>query len=165
MKTGPLYYLLAINVNTKYLFAEPTNYELEEKEDEGIISVSNTVKNGIICADAMIRLITNGWNLKYIESDGESSFNSDYVKEVVYEQYNIQYCRVRRNYKTQYPKFMTNEYKKWNNRTEPMHTSLVIIDRVTRTIQDIAFNLKIGVIRPNAMKKLFIFTTMLRLKH
>ena len=129
------------------------------------ISVSNTVKNGIICADAMIRLITNGWNLKYIESDGESSFNSDYVNEVVYEQYNIQYCRVRRNYKTQYPKFMTNEYKKWNNRTEPMHTSLVIIDRVTRTIQDIAFNLKIGVIRPNAMKKLFIFTTMLRLKH
>ena len=49
---------------------------------------------------------------------------------------------------------MTDEYRKWNNKTEPMHTSLAIIDRVTRTICDIAFNLKIGIIRLQAMKKI-----------
>ena len=30
MKTGKIYYLLAINVNTRYLIAEPTNAEIEE---------------------------------------------------------------------------------------------------------------------------------------
>ena len=52
---------------------------------------------------------------------------------------------------------MTEECEKWNNRTEPMHTLLAIIDRVTITIRDIAFNLKIGVIKPQAMKQIVNF--------
>ena len=154
MKTGPFYYLLAINVNTRFLFSEPTNYELDENDDDGIVYVSNSAKNAEICASTMIKLIKNGWNPKYIESDGESSFNSDYVKRIVYETYHIQYRAVRRNYKTQYPEFMTDEYQKWNNKTEPIHSSLSIIDRVTRTIRDIAYNLKIGIISPQAMKRI-----------
>ena len=94
MKTGLLYYLLAINVNTKFIFAEPTNQVLDENEDEGVVSVSNSAKNAKICATAMLKLIANGWNPKFIESDGESSFNSDYVRRVVYERCNIQYCAV-----------------------------------------------------------------------
>ena len=90
MKTGPLYYLLAINVNTRFFFSEPTNQILDENDDDGVVCVSNSAKNAHICATAMMKLIKNGWNPKYIESDGESNFNSDYVRRLVYEPYKIQ---------------------------------------------------------------------------
>ena len=165
MKTGKIYYLLSINVNTKYLFAEPTNVEVEEdKDEEGIVKVSNSVKNAKICADTMLRLLNRGqrnpsgsfipFNPQYIESDGEGGFSSDYVKRVVYERYNIEHDTVPRQRKTQYPKFMIDESNKWNKKTEPLHGSLGIIDRVTRTIRDIAYNMKVGVILPNVMEKI-----------
>ena len=155
MKTGKIYYLLAINVNTRYLLAEPTNAEIEETEDaEGIVKVSNSVKNAKICADTMIRLINRGWNPQYIESDGEGGFSSDYVKRVIYERYNIEHNTVPRQRKTQYPNFMIDESNKWNKKTEPLHGSLAIIDRVTRTIRDIAYNMHIGVILPPDMEKI-----------
>ena len=103
MKSGKIYYLLAINVNTRYLFAEPTNAEFDESKDEdGIVKVSNSVKNEKLCADTMIRLINRGWNPQYIESDGEGGFSSDYVGRVIYERYNIQHNTVPRQRKTQY---------------------------------------------------------------
>ena len=84
MKTGPLYYLLAININTRFLFSEPTNQILDENNnDDGVVCVSKNNKNAKICASTMLKLIKNSWNPKYIESDGESSFNSDYVGRLV----------------------------------------------------------------------------------
>ena len=155
MKSGKIYYLLAINVNTRYLLAEPTNATIEESKDaDGIVTVSNSVKNEKICADVMQKLINHGWEPKYIESDGEGGFSSDYVKRVIYERYNIKYQQVRRQKKTVYPSFMKDESKKWNKKTEPIHGSLGIIDRVTRTIRDMAYNMKIGVILPPDMKKI-----------
>ena len=155
MKSGKIYYLLAINVNTRYLLAEPTNATIEEnKDDEGIVKISNSAKNEKICADVMQRLINKGWKPKYIESDGEGGFKSDYVNRVIYERYNIIHKEVPRQKKTVYPMFMKDESEKWNNKTEPMHGSLGIIDRITRTIRDMAYNMKIGVILPPDMKKI-----------
>ena len=155
MKSGKIYYLLAINVNTRYLFAEPTNAEFDETKDEdGIVKVSDSVKNEKLCADTMLRLINRGWNPQYIESDSEGGFSSDYVGRVIYERYNIQHNTVPRQRKTQYPKFMIDESNKWNKKTEPLHGSLAIIDRVTRTIRDIAYNMHIGVILPPDMEKI-----------
>ena len=159
MKSGKIYYLLAINVNTRYLFAEPTNAEFDETKDEdGIVKVSNSVKNEKLneklCVDTMLRLINRGWNPQYIESDGELGFSSDYAGRVIYERYNIQHNTVPRQRKTQYPKFMIDESNKWNKKTEPLHGSLAIVDRVTRTIRDIAYNMHIGVILPPDMEKI-----------
>ena len=49
---------------------------------------------------------------------------------------------------------MIDESNKWNKKTEPLHGSLAIIDRVTRTIRDIAYNMHIGVILPPDMEKI-----------
>ena len=143
------------NVNTRYLIAEPTNAEIEEDKDEdGIVKISNSAKNKKICADVMQKLINKGWKPKNIESDGEGGFNSDYVHRVIYERYNIKHQQVRRQNKTVYPMFMKDESNKWNKKTEPMHGSLAIIDRATRTIRDMAYNMKIGVILPPDMQKI-----------
>jgi hypothetical protein len=51
-----------------------------------------------------------------------------------------------------YPSFA--ELDNMKVKSEPLHTSLSIIDRAIRTIRDIAFNLRIGVITPNEMKRI-----------
>ncbi len=170
MKSGKIYYLIAINVNTRYLLAEPTNVinnvesfaqgdkfaviNMDEDEENGIVNVSNSAKNSKLCADAMQRLINKGWDVKFIQSDGESGFKSDYTQRVIYERYGIIHKEVPRQRSTVYPEFMIDEKNKWNKKTDPMHGSLGIIDRVIRTIRDMAYNMNIGVILPNDMNKI-----------
>ena len=154
MKSGKIYYLLAINANTRYLYAEPTNTIFDEDDEDGIVKVSNSAKNEKLCADVLLKLINKGVKIKYLESDGEGGFGSDYVKRIVYERHGIKYNQVRRQKKTQYPSFMKDESDKWNKKTDPIHGSLGIVDRVTRTIRDMAYNMKIGVILPNDMNKI-----------
>ena len=44
--------------------------------------------------------------------------------------------------------------RKEKNKTSPYHTSLALIDRVIRTIRDMAYNMKVCAITPNVMKEI-----------
>ena len=44
--------------------------------------------------------------------------------------------------------------RKEKNKTSPYHTSLALIDRVIRTIRDMAYNMRVGAITPNVMKEI-----------
>ena len=51
-----------------------------------------------------------------------------------------------------YPDFMSREQKQ--AKTDPMHGSLGILDRVIRTLRDMAYNMQVGIIKPGIMKEL-----------
>ena len=51
-----------------------------------------------------------------------------------------------------YPDFMKKEQKQV--KTDPMHSSLGLIDRVIRTLRDMAYNMGIGIITPSIMEEL-----------
>ena len=67
-----------------------------------------------------------------------------------YKQNGIEFEAVRRQI-SKYPDFMQNLNMVRAIKSEPSHSSLGIIDRVIRTIRDLAFNLQIGFITPEAM--------------
>lgn len=51
-----------------------------------------------------------------------------------------------------YPDFMKREQKQ--TKTDPMHSSLGLIDRVIRTLRDMAYNMRVGIITPSIMNEL-----------
>lgn len=140
-------YLIAINVNTRYLDAEPLNAQI--KED----MFSRTAKKSSISyLRALQKIIdrnndlTNGIGILNLIGDGELAFNSKESQDF-YKQNNITFKTVPRQYSTRYESFM-----KTSDSTEPLHSSLSIIDRVIRTIRDMAYNMKYDVITPNRMR-------------
>jgi hypothetical protein len=54
----------------------------------------------------------------------------------------------------EYPQFMTLE--RLHQKSEPKHTSLSLIDRVIKTIRDMAFNMRVGSIRPEIIRDILI---------
>ena len=52
-----------------------------------------------------------------------------------------------------YPEFMKKEQRA-ASKTQPLHSSLGIIDRVIRSIRDMAYNMKVGVITPIVMNEI-----------
>ena len=139
-----LSYLVAINVNTKYLFVELMNDIIEPNE----FSIKAT-KSTITYLRALDRMINKGMNVKHLIGDGELAFNSKEAKEAYYNSKGIDFKPVPRQVMGVYPEFMQKERKAV--KTDPLHGSLGIIDRVIRTIRDIAYNMKIGIITPNIM--------------
>lgn len=65
----------------------------------------------------------------------------------------ITFRTVPRQVNGAYPDFMKSE-QRLANKTSPLHSSLGIIDRVIRTLRDMAYNMKIGMITPNVMEDL-----------
>lgn len=149
MFSNKLCYLIAINVNTKYLYAELTNI-IENTDNPENFKVRKDNKSAILYLKALQKMIDSGMKVKHLSGDGESAFNSKLAWESLYKKYNIDFKPVPRQNMGIYPDFMQKEQKA--TKTDPMHGSLGIIDRVIRTIRDMAYNMKIGVINPNAMK-------------
>ena len=108
-----------------------------------------TTKKFLRCLEKMI---SNGMTIKYLSGDSEKCFTSKEAQEF-YEANNISFIPVERLNKTQYPSFM-NSRTKSTKQTTPNHSSLGIIDRVIRTLRDMAFNMKIGVITPEVMDEI-----------
>ena len=148
-----LIYLITINVNTRYLFAELINKVFidinteEDTEQEQIEKIRGTIDHKKYIS-TLLDLINKGLNAEHIISDGEGAFTHPKTKQF-YEQHNITHKTVPRQLRTQYPDFM--QITKLKSKTNPLHSSLGVIDRVIRTIRDMAFNMKISIITPNIM--------------
>ena len=151
-----LTYLVAINVNTRYLYVELVNDTINENE----FTKTNT-KRTTSFIRALKRMIDRGMNVEHLTGDGESAFNSKLANESFYQgstnrgqgpSRNIDFKPVPRQFMGAYPKFMKKEQK--SVKTDPLHGSLGLIDRVIRTIRDMAYNMKIGVITPKVMNEI-----------
>lgn len=144
-------YLIAINVNTRYLYAELTNIiENNENAENDNIMVRKDKKSTILYLKALQKMIDSGMRVKHLSGDGEGAFNSKLSWDTVYKDNDIDFKPVQKQIVGVIPKFMQN--RNYKPKSEPMHSSLGIVDRVIRTIRDMAYNMKIGVINPNSMK-------------
>ena len=90
-----------------------------------------------------------GMIVKYLKGDGEKAFISIDAKKF-YNNHGIEFETVSRQI-TKYPEFMKDLHMVKSIKSEPTHSSLGIIDRVIRTIRDIAYNLEVKEISPNVM--------------
>lgn len=148
------YYLVAINANTRYLFVDCMNEVISSPNDDDETKVSRfrkASKNSRTYIKHLENLIRSGMNVKYLQGDGEKAFNS-IETWAIYTKHGITFTPVPRMKTTVYPSFMKREHD--SEKTDPMHGSLGIIDRVIRTLRDMAYNMKIGIITPDIMKDL-----------
>jgi hypothetical protein len=120
-RANALSYLVCVNANTRFLVVETTNIVADE---DGILSIKDAKKDTASFLEALGR-IRNKTKIMFLRSDDEASFTSAEAKEY-YGRNNIIYS--------------TAERLLINNRNMINHTSLAIIDRVIRTIRDIAYN-------------------------
>ena len=154
--SGKLCYLFAINVNTRYLFVELMNEILfSDNEEDNTSKISKTnVKTTDTFIHTLQKLIDRGMNVKHLQADGEKAFGANKSLEF-YKSMNITFASVPRMRLNVSPSFMKPIIPKnqWN-KSAPMHSSLGILDRVVRTIRDMAYNMKVGIITPGIMKVL-----------
>ena len=139
-----LSYLVAINVNTKYLYVELMNDMIDINEFS-----KKATKSTFTYLRTLDKMINKGMIVKHLIGDGELAFNSREARDAYYNSKGIEFKPVPRQVMGVYPDFMQKERKAV--KTDPLHGSLGIIDRVIRTIRDIAYNMKIGIITPNIM--------------
>ena len=147
MFTGDLAYLIAINANSRYMYAEL----LTPTFDFGkgfVYGVNGTFKDSAHFIEIMDKLKAKGMKPKFLIGDDEGCFHSD-VSQKYYQKEGIEWKGVRRIRKGVYPDFMPREQ---NNKTEPLHTSLGIIDRAIRTLRDMAYNAHVGIITKKEME-------------
>ena len=131
-------YLIAIEVNTRYLFITRTNINVKIKGKNKIEK-----KSTLPIFLAMQNLFEQGWNPSIIRSDSESAFNSNFIKRFIYDKRKIIYEPVFRI--------------KTDEGTSPNHTSLAIVDRVIRTIKDHFYDEGYGKLIPQ--KELYKFVS------
>lgn len=155
-------YLVMININTRKLWVEQTNYpsELANLTFEQNIYYDKP-KSSINIINALERIIENmktqKTHIRYLSGDSEKGFLSETFNRFLEEHQIKPFIPIQReNLNSKYPDFMykNNMVQKIINKTIPKHSSLGIIDRVIRTIRDIAYNMKIGIIDPKAMKNI-----------
>ena len=133
-------YLIAINVNTRYLDAEPLNALIIEDT-----FLKTAKKNSTTYLKVLRQIINRNHGIVNLIGDGELVFNSR-ISRNFYNRNGITFKPVPRQSSTRYESFMNIKSK-----TEPLHSSLSIIDRVIRTIRDMAYDMKYDIITPNRM--------------
>ena len=148
MFSGKLCYLVCINVNTKFLSVELMNEILNEQEQD-TIQFSKQSKDVRSYLNALQRIINKGVTIQHLTGDGEKAFDSRSAN-IFYRNNNIDFKAVPRQPTTLFPEFVNNKFA---NKSDPLHSALGIIDRVIRTIRDMAYNMKIDPnhITPNIM--------------
>ena len=130
-------YLVLINVNTRKLYVQQTNIEKDEKDDS-----SKTAPKVKAALEAINRQIhSKNKTIKYLKGDDEGAFKSHLVQNY-YRRYGIKFLPARRE-------ILTN-----STNTKVKQTSLNIIDRVIRTIRDLAYNMNLNIIRPEDMENI-----------
>ena len=165
-------YLVAININTRKLWVEPTkinekvNDDEDEDEEKYIKRVKKELKNGGKSAEnvknALANMMKKGMKVKHLRGDGESAFKSDimtrfYKRNHINDELQIDdehndFYEVSRQPATKYPEFMSENHMVKSIKSEPKHTSLAILDRVIRTIRDLAFNMRAPIIDTKVMQ-------------
>ena len=131
--SGSYSYLLAIEINTRYLSCALTNVKLKNGE--------TVHKTGYAIFYALKSMYLNQrFKPRIIHCDKEPAFFSNYLKYVLWEVEKVKVIPVER---INLEKF-----------SYPIHSSLAIIDRVSRTIRDMADNLGLDEIDPYHMFKI-----------
>ena len=158
-------YLVAININTRKLWVECTNLikinlkkndnETDEDFKERLekayeAKITKEMKSTENYLKALQTMMNKGMVVKNLKGDGEKTFISNDAK-TFYKNHGINFITVRRQI-TKYPDFMQDLNMVKKLKDEPYHSSLGIIDRVIRTIRDIAFNLNVREIDPSVME-------------
>ena len=154
MFSGKFAYLVAININTRYLYVSLLNKELpfngNANQMKSVSNLSKRSSDNFIAA--LKRLKNQGMVPDILTGDGEGCFNSHLTQEYYNDpKNNIKFIPIERMFKGVYPDFMDKEQ---NTGTQPLHSSLGIIDRVIRTLRDMAYNIEIGIINPDKMNQL-----------
>lgn len=134
-------YLVAININTRYLVVAPLNIEIESKD--GVVRMTRAKKNITNFIRAMEKVMSEV-EIRHLYGDSEPAFVSTEAKNY-YRSQNIVWHDVPRMTITDY-----NTIRK----SEPQHTSLGIVDRVIRTIRDMGWNMKAKIITPKVMEEI-----------
>jgi hypothetical protein len=152
-------YLVCINANTRYLYVVNTNVSTKENDDGMITILPNDSKTITAYLEALKHIIASGAQIKYLRGDGEKAFKATTPTGLLtetgryYKSQNIVWEDVVRYKPVEYPAFMTYQNSKYKD-TAPNHTSLSIIDRVIRTIIDLAYNMGGGQITSPIMEKI-----------
>lgn len=141
-----LCYLIAINVNTRYVYCTMLNQNVADKG--GVSSKYLKTTNSII--RGLSKLLEQGWKPKLLKGDAEPGFLSQETIDFM-AKFGCTIETVERQKKMVYDDFMAQNK---NNKTEPLHSSLGIIDRVIRTLRDMAYTAKIPKITPDVMDDL-----------
>ena len=142
-------YLVAININTRYAMVEMTNITIsdENESQEKVLSKdAKTTRSYLRALMKMIDEVKFMNPIRHLTGDGEGAFKSNLAMKF-YEQYNITFHPVTR---------MMIEGKKTktgNQGTDPLHSSLGLVDRFIRTIRDMIFNAELQ-ITPLAIKEM-----------
>lgn len=138
MQTQDIVYLIAININTRYLFARPVNVAV----NNGNRVITREIKSAQVFINALGDMVD--FDNLYVEKligDAEKAFFSEEAINVYHDfPQRIKFEKVRR--------------QKVGGHTEPLHSSLGIIDRVIRTIRDMAYLMKVERITPNIMSEI-----------
>ena len=138
MIVGKLIYLVAINVNTRYGSIELTNVTSEE---------GDPLKKDAKSTTSYLRALTKILNevsktnpIKHLTGDGEGAFDSKLAHEF-YNERGIEFHPVPRMYVA------------GSSKTDPLHSSLAMIDRFIRTLRDMTFNAELP-LTPLALKEM-----------
>ena len=145
-------YLFLINVNTRKLWVEPTNDNNDKIEGDENNNIKNPMKTFDAIIHAIGRIIVRGCKISLIKSDGERAFKSKMTTHFLNNN-GIKTIIVPLQI-TKYTDFMQGLNMVQSIKSEPYHSSLSILDRVVRTIQKLAYNLKYDIITPGRMRHL-----------
>ena len=157
MFVDKLCYLVAININTRFLIVEVMNRVLfdssinEDENKDKLIKFGKYNKSAETFIKTLDKIIQSGTIIKHLTFDGEGAFVSSLAKQY-YRNHNIEYSTAQRLQMGSYPDFMKREQQRV--KTDPMHSSLGLIDRVIRTIRDMAYNMNVGTITPSIMNEI-----------
>jgi hypothetical protein len=140
-----LTYLLLVHANSRYLFVQPTNTILAD--NEGIITFgrgdTKSEKSIMQALDEILKrmpiekrpISLGGSVLKlHIRGDGETGFAGK-VAQQFYKNRGIEFVAARR--------LPADRVAGFSSKSQLNHTSLAVLDRVVRSIRDIAFRGKI----------------------
>ena len=135
MFDGDNTYLIMININTRKLRVRQTNIKIEELKNKA--KSAQAIK---LALESIIKQIREeGKNIRLIKGDKEKAFVSKTIIEFLFNE-GIDFKTVVR--------------ENINQKTISKHSSLAIIDRVIRTIRDLAFNMNLETIEPDDMNNI-----------
>lgn len=133
------YYLILINVNTRFLIArilnKPKSYDKYKSED--VVRVLSDIMKDV--------------PIHYLTSDNDATFKADMTQRFLYNTPSFKHHDlVKLLDLNRKHSFITSH----NQRQDPIHSALGLVDRVIRTIRDMAYNMKIEFITPPVMAEI-----------
>lgn len=137
-------YLICIEANSRFLYVTPLGRECFGDPNK---IMTQGQKSSISIIKALSSLINQGMKPTVLSGDAEKGFCSHETLNFL-QSHNIEWQPVSRMVDGLYPSYM-NQPKT----TSPLHSSLGIVDRIIRTLRDMAFQVQ-REISPEIIKEL-----------